>query len=566
MPDDVTASVEPIQPIPSDVSGSAPTAPGQPTSAQMVAAAGPRGNLPQPVAAAPSAAPMPQPTGAAPSGQPPAEPSVAQQDDKNYSVLGRIAHSLLGKNVEYVPGPNGQIERKVSDRKPGDFFRSLVAGALLGGMVGAGEETFGKGAAKGGGAVMQLNEARDERNYQRAERAVQSSREQQKLDMEKERMQQERLRQQAEIAHMHTQDLVADSQMDLMHLERVDKLNEYNDKFQTATVGVGGHEAVISAGGKNVNGQAGNGSALMQLFMKDPRAFDAPTGYHRVHVQKVDTNGLHYKLGVGWLDESNQPVDMASRTTHTFYDVADSVWNQHITMSGKDLNKLAGFNAFKDDEQKTIAYGDLVNLKGQGTKTALEEQKVQLEKQQILFDIAKTGREYQLAKKQIELGNQQEGRLLLEDLDKQRDSLTARWKESAQQFDPETKKDFDTQLKAIDQESREIKERYFGYKPSAPAGSTQPPPAGPQKGTPEFYRTTAGGILDKMPDRDQALAYVDGLLKQGAVSGDDAALVKQEIRNQARERGKGPGWGAIARGAAGAITQAVTGVPAAPQP
>lgn len=129
---------------------------------------------PMPVEAAQPAAQPPDLGAPRPMTQPQqlAVPPVASpqaEDEQSYSTLGRIAHSLMGKQVDYRANPEtGQVERVVTARKPGDFFKSILAGAILGGALGAKEETFGGAMAVGGAGVIEKGKQEEEAKYQRA--------------------------------------------------------------------------------------------------------------------------------------------------------------------------------------------------------------------------------------------------------------------------------------------------------------------------------------------------------------------------------------------------------------
>src|SRR5690348_8544878 len=64
-------------------------------------------------------------------------------EEQKFGKWGRFAQALMGNTTEYVPNPEtGQVDKVVRKRKPGEFWKSLVAGAILGGAMGAEEDDF----------------------------------------------------------------------------------------------------------------------------------------------------------------------------------------------------------------------------------------------------------------------------------------------------------------------------------------------------------------------------------------------------------------------------------------
>lgn len=367
--------------------------------------------------------------------------------------LGHVASKLLGNE-------GGQ-------QKPGDLFRHLVAGALLGGMAGAGSRNVGEGIGRGGGTVVARNDQQAEIARKQKQQTFEN---QQKLRTEN----REDTLTSAQIAHMHVQDLHADSQMDLMQQEHLDKINDYNDKMDAAATEIGGSHSQIMFNGKDINGQVGNGTAIRKAYTANPRAFDAPQGYYRIHSQKVDYSGLKYKAGTGWVDEAGNQVDMSDRTTHQFYDISQNDMNKPITKTGKEINDLAGFKAFDDDKPHTLTLGQLMGLKTQSTKNALEQNKAGLERQQLQLEIQKTKLEAEKIKTEIDRGNKADMVSAYETNKVLMDGAKARLRDAANEMDPEEKKQAIADMDEAAQNMKQIQEKLYP-KTASPKTTPTPP-------------------------------------------------------------------------------------------
>ena len=136
------------------------------------------GNTPlaQRLAQIPSGPPQQQ----APTQQQPAPPTPQQADAAKHHVLGKVTSFLFGQTTDSNTGERVQ-------ERPGRLFRSLLAGALLGGAMGSEGPRAGSGVggfltdvARGGNAVQQ-------QTNQRQQEALQRSQEQQRLSLEEQR-------------------------------------------------------------------------------------------------------------------------------------------------------------------------------------------------------------------------------------------------------------------------------------------------------------------------------------------------------------------------------------------
>jgi hypothetical protein len=183
----------------------------QQSEAAPVAAAAPA-TAPDPTAApsnpvtAPSSQ-MPDTTPSPVSGQAPASPDIqaalaqkqatdqaVQAQAQHEQMLGKVAKFLMGKESTYSVDPNtGKTVETPVQSSPSDFWRRIVGGAILGGMVGskAGADAGNPFAAAvaGAGAVQQHNDQQDQQKQQAArddfkqsQEAARGKREQQEFD------------------------------------------------------------------------------------------------------------------------------------------------------------------------------------------------------------------------------------------------------------------------------------------------------------------------------------------------------------------------------------------------
>lgn len=285
------------------------------------------------------------------------------------ALVGKAAKSLLGTQTSYQAQPDGTIKQVPVPQAPGDLFRHILAGVLLGGAAGGqAKGGFVGGLAAGGGAGVENNQKQDQVKFGQAETDFKNQQETQKN-------QQDNLFRQAQIAHMTAEDMRADSTMDFARQEHLDKMNSANGVIE-ATAQEKGALANVPVGGKNINNTMGNGAQLADLYKKDPSLGQAPKGFHRVHTQNVDASGLTYKQEAGpdgkpiqgWFDKDDKQVDMDSRTTHALYDIPDSIWGQTVHKDGAELNKAGHTDMFTAGKDYAVSNGDLFTLKTKGTE------------------------------------------------------------------------------------------------------------------------------------------------------------------------------------------------------
>ena len=263
---------------------------GQPGAASLGAtpAAPNPGAAPQPATGTPA---QPQAQAAAPVQAPSPQQQAAAAQTSQHAVLGRLARYLLGNENQYQVNPQtGQIDTTQVKRKPGDIFRSIVTGAMLGMAAGSQTHDFAGGFGQGGAAAIQQNQAQDQQRYARAQQAQEAQQKQQSFNEEKRNHD-------AQIAQQNANNMRLDWEMGLNSQRFLDEHNDRERAFQLQLDQMGATPMKIPSGGEDINDQVGNGKALQKLVGQDLDAVKAPDGYHTIHTMSVDTNGLSFKGG-----------------------------------------------------------------------------------------------------------------------------------------------------------------------------------------------------------------------------------------------------------------------------
>lgn len=253
------------------------------------------------------------------------------------SVLGKIARTLFSdEDTQYTVDPNtGKTVATRVKRKPGQIFRDIVAGALLGGLAGSQSGPnagFLGGMAAGGSAEFSQQAKEDQLRRQQAE---QQFKDQNELATQRNTA----VYHNAQIAMWNAQQLRADRDLDLHNEQFVTDLNNKNQQIAIQLAKAGAKVANVPE-----NGIAGNGPKMMQAVRQNPELLRGPSGTHRVWIQQTDFSGLEFGEDGRWVDaKTGKPVDLSTRTAWTAYDIDPQQLKQSVTVSGKDLNKL-GFN------------------------------------------------------------------------------------------------------------------------------------------------------------------------------------------------------------------------------
>jgi hypothetical protein len=296
------------------------------------------------------------------------EPKPAE--DHN-TILGKavsgLRHAIEGRQVVgYEPDENGVLQEKTGPRKPGQIFRDILLGAMIGGA--AGSETPNRESALGGFAMGGATAVQNQDARYAAQAAKMKQQAQQ--DQAGQQRNQQRIMQEAQVAHNTINLLDFDSHSNRYAPTQIDAHNASNDVMKKQLLANGGRVPTILVNGQNLNdGKANNGYALMQQFNKDPQSvMQAPEGFHRLPVTSIDTSGLKFNDGK-WYDSDGNPADLEKYTTHTLVDIPDQAFGQRVQLTGQQINDLMGYQQIPANQSKKLFTTSIASVMGLNTKS-----------------------------------------------------------------------------------------------------------------------------------------------------------------------------------------------------
>lgn len=166
----------------------------------------------------------------------PQQPSPQQQEEAHHSMFGRAAKFLLGQpTTSYQVNPQtGATEATQVPQRPGQMFRSLVAGAILGGAAGsenAGKGGFAGGMMRGAQAVQDRGQEQDLQKRAQAEAQFKNQMAAKKDTREQQAQDEESKVRDANIALMNAQTLHANFALQEAKDVRVDREIESGKAF-----------------------------------------------------------------------------------------------------------------------------------------------------------------------------------------------------------------------------------------------------------------------------------------------------------------------------------------------
>lgn len=327
---------------------------------------GPRGmpNLPSPGA---NGAPLSALGGAAPaqSAQAPPQNRNAIERAAQHMRLGQLASKLFsGTTTDYTIDPQtGQTIATQRKARPGEIFRSILGGALLG---------------------IATNDSQRETAMQASPRVIDQQRRaaaQQQFDNQRaaQKDADAATLQKAQLAHAQLETVKYARDLDLHSPDSVDAANaSYRTKLQAA-LDAGGRVPKVMVGGENINGQTGNLSGFYKAYQSNPDAFKAPAGFSRIEVLRTDTSGLHHDehtdpatgmVTERWLDADNNPVDLDSRSSLTFIDVPRDTADDPQQTPGSEINALHGSNVVDPKGTYNLSLNQKLAISNQAIKSA----------------------------------------------------------------------------------------------------------------------------------------------------------------------------------------------------
>ena len=181
-------------------------------------------------------------------------------------------------------------------QQPGAIFRSLLAGALLGGAIGSeGHSTsptggFISGLARGGNAVAQ-------QQYERQQAAQEQNMRRQQMGLEEQKFEEQQAEHAASIEQWNIQNLMAGREADYRDREQLLKENEQDANIQKWAIDNGGYLAPTIPH----NGEPGNSQQLMKDMTRDPASFQSASGSRAVAGEEIRLQRTESRLEE-WMD------------------------------------------------------------------------------------------------------------------------------------------------------------------------------------------------------------------------------------------------------------------------
>lgn len=301
---------------------------------------------------------QPQTPGAVLAGTPPATAPVPAQppvqsaqptpeqaaDVARHHAIGRAAAFLFGQQRD--PNTGEPVKQA-----PGAVFRSLLAGALLGGAIGseghAGGGSVGgflSGFARGGNAVAQ-------RQYERQRQGEQDAQQRQRMTLEEQRAADEHMLHQANAAKIVAETASFHHQQELHDQDTIDQKNRASSLYVQTLIDAGGTPAPIPINGRVSTNGVYNATELAKAFTEDQSILMGPPGTVRHFVDTHNASDLQYVEGKGWLNAAGDPVDLSKSTTVRAIDVPESLYRKRITHTGKEINAIAGYQLIPADQE-----------------------------------------------------------------------------------------------------------------------------------------------------------------------------------------------------------------------
>lgn len=265
------------------------------------------------------------------------------------SVLSDFGHDIVQAGgqapPQYQADASGDIQRIASAAAPGQLFKNLLTGALMGLGAAAQHPRGGPLGAAGSGFTAAMGNAQQENQEARAQavqqaelkqRAQQESLEQQKFELERQSFN-------ANVAHWNVENLRQQHIAALQDQDHLEQQNDINNSALDKALESGGRTIPIkNANGDDINGQTGNSAALMKWY-STPGNQKSPSGGTLKLITNYDTaamkeDGVHYDVDSGFYkDGSGNRADLDKYITNTVVDVPPSAMNQIVNVPKSEM-------------------------------------------------------------------------------------------------------------------------------------------------------------------------------------------------------------------------------------
>jgi hypothetical protein len=334
-------------------------------------------NLSDPSLASGGYSGTPQPTSQAPAVPAGVHPAVAEVT--KHAIFGRalrsLVHSIEGTRTVYQPNPQtGTIEETTVQNKPGQLFRNILMGSLIGGAAaserssgGAGGGGFLGGFARGGSASFQNQRQQDQARFARAQ-------EQLKSGMDREKLSDEEQTHAALRAHEFIESAAA---LHNMHTSDEKSVEDHNAASRAYSLSL--KEAGATPFQFTVNGRMSDsidGTSFQQAFTKDPTSITkAPEGMQRHFVSNVGgLSELHYD-GQQWRDDSGELVNLGPKISISAWDLPSANFKTPIARTGKEVNAARRQKIVDPNKTYMVSPEGMSSLYSLGLKDANEEKR-----------------------------------------------------------------------------------------------------------------------------------------------------------------------------------------------
>lgn len=316
-------------------------------------------------------APIPiQPVQAAP-----INPALARN-----AMTGAGFHALMGTHG--VVGDNGTVQQ--APNKPGDLFRSILAGAITG-MASGAQAKMGGGIgsfAVGAGGAQQQGQQQKDRLQQQSQQQFQNQQEVNKAAAEKSAQDRESQLVNAQIANFQAEQTVRQHTMDLQDKEYMDKHNEANRALYSTLVSAGGTAPPEGEVPATIDAYD-----LSKLYTDTKGAIRQPANQNMTR-HFIDTTSAEEvswdPVKNIWVGEDGKPADMTAKTEFRVLDVPKNNMTSKISTPNKDIFSALGYTVPGMDPKGStmMAPVDLINLRTNHMKDERENRGAEIQDRQ----------------------------------------------------------------------------------------------------------------------------------------------------------------------------------------
>lgn len=303
-------------------------------------------------------------------------PQQQPQQQAQGPTPDQVKHYGIGKAFSTIVGNN----------KPGQLFRGILAGALMGGAAADGAGGPIAGFAKGGNAVIQ-----DQRAQKQL--AMENQQKQQKAQQEQVAADDAHTWHQSQVAASHLGQIRTQQEIDKFNEDEAGKIDAANHVMDTYYQSL----PLAQPAQFTVNGKTSGEITVGDMVKANDPTLMHPTdakNFERHFVilqpkggeESVKFNGDH------WEDEkTGQPVDLALNSKMHAYDIPTNTFGKPSMVSAKDMQAIdpAHKDQYKDGQQYARTPEQMGALQDQTNKQTMNQAELRLKKAEALEHEAK---------------------------------------------------------------------------------------------------------------------------------------------------------------------------------